>query len=236
MELKRDELYYLDKLLAHSVTNEYMEFESVFGVRNRNFGFDKNRIKRIDFQRLLKHLHKTYSDSTKSHTFAANQWRFSTNTSLDIWLWRNSSYKYDLRFTIQDVDGGKNVINYCNFNKLSNDRHNIVYKKRYNRNNDEVRELKDIINRGGVKYHPGIVEELLNKHPKIQQSAIAPVPDDILGEKACAYIVSNDNITLDEVCNYLLSEGIAKIKLPEQLKIIDKMPVGPTNKIIKGNL
>ena len=96
--------------------------------------------------------------------------------------------------------------------------------------------IKDIINRGGVKYHPGIVEELLNKHPKIQQSAIAPVPDDILGEKACAYIVSNDNITLDEVCNYLLSEGIAKIKLPEQLKIINKMPVGPTNKIIKGNL
>ena len=145
MELKRDELYYLDKLLAHSVTNEYMEFESVFGVRNRNFGFDKNRIKRIDFQRLLKHLHKTYSDSTKSHTFAANQWRFSTNTSLDIWLWRNSSYKYDLRFTIQDIDGGKNVINYCNFNKLSNVRHNIVYKKRYNWNNDEVRELNDII-------------------------------------------------------------------------------------------
>ena len=47
MELKRDELYYLDKLLAHSVTNEYMEFESVFGVRNRNFGFDKNRYLQI---------------------------------------------------------------------------------------------------------------------------------------------------------------------------------------------
>ena len=96
--------------------------------------------------------------------------------------------------------------------------------------------IKDIINRGGVKYHPGIIEETLNKHPKIQQSAIAPIPDDILGEKACAYIVSNDNITLDEICDYLLLEGIAKMKLPEQLKIIDKMPVGPTNKIIKGNL
>ena len=26
MELKRDESYYLDKLLAHAITNPYMEF------------------------------------------------------------------------------------------------------------------------------------------------------------------------------------------------------------------
>ena len=54
MELKRDESYYLDKLLAHGITNPYMEFESVFGITNRNFGFEKNRISRVDFQRLLK--------------------------------------------------------------------------------------------------------------------------------------------------------------------------------------
>ena len=80
MELKRDESYYLDKLLAHAITNPYMEFESVFGITNRNFGFEKNRISRVDFQRLLKNLHTNYSNSTRSSSLSENQWGFSSNT------------------------------------------------------------------------------------------------------------------------------------------------------------
>lgn len=97
---------------------------------------------------------------------------------------------------------------------------------------------KEIINRGGVKYNPRDVEELLDKHPKIAQSAIVPMPDDVLGERACCFAVAatGETPTLAELCDYLLSHDIAKTKLPERLELIDEMPLTPTRKVIKGRL
>ncbi|HEX2198604.1 MAG TPA: class I adenylate-forming enzyme family protein [Burkholderiales bacterium] len=98
---------------------------------------------------------------------------------------------------------------------------------------------KDIINRGGVKFNPADVEMLLDGHPKILQSAIVPMPDPVLGEKACAFVVLRDKATsleLDEIVQFLLSKHIAKNKLPEKLIVVPEMPMTPTRKVIKGRL
>ena len=98
---------------------------------------------------------------------------------------------------------------------------------------------KDIINRGGVKFHPADVEALLDGHPKILQSAIVPMPDAVLGEKACAFVTLRPGAaepTLAELCEYLLARQIAKNKLPERLVVIPEMPLTPTRKIIKSKL
>jgi acyl-coenzyme A synthetase/AMP-(fatty) acid ligase len=98
---------------------------------------------------------------------------------------------------------------------------------------------KDLINRGGVKFNPADVEMLLDSHPSILQSAIVPMPDPVLGEKACAFVVLKDKsrvLTLGEVVDYLLEKDIAKNKLPEKLVLLDEMPLTPTRKIIKGRL
>ena len=118
--------------------------ESVFGITNRNFGFEKNRIS-VSISKIIKKSTYNLFQLTKSSSLSDNQWGFSSNTSLDIWLWRNRNFKYDLRFTINDSKDSKNIINYCNFNKLSNVRHNILYKKRYNWTNQEVMELNEMI-------------------------------------------------------------------------------------------
>ncbi|OAI53786.1 hypothetical protein AYO46_00060 [Betaproteobacteria bacterium SCGC AG-212-J23] len=99
--------------------------------------------------------------------------------------------------------------------------------------------VKDIINRGGVKFNPRDVEDLLDSHPKILQSAIVPMPDPILGEKACAFVVlrkAEDPVRLEELTQYLLDKKIAKNKLPERLVVIPDMPLTPTRKVIKGKL
>jgi acyl-CoA synthetase (AMP-forming)/AMP-acid ligase II len=99
--------------------------------------------------------------------------------------------------------------------------------------------IKDIINRGGVKFNPADVEALLDAHPQILQSAIVPMPDPVLGEKACAFITVKpgcDAPHLQEVINYLLAMQIARNKLPERLVVIPEMPLTPTRKIIKGRL
>jgi len=98
---------------------------------------------------------------------------------------------------------------------------------------------KDIINRGGVKFNPVDVEALLDAHPKILQSAIVPMPDPVLGEKACAFVTLKPGAaepSLAELCEYLLAREIAKNKLPERLVVIAEMPLTPTRKIIKGKL
>ena len=99
--------------------------------------------------------------------------------------------------------------------------------------------IKDVINRGGVKFNPADVEALLDSHPQILQSAIVPMPDPVLGEKACAFVTLKPGAaapTLDEITSYLLDKRIAKNKLPERLVVIAEMPLTPTRKIIKGRL
>ena len=99
--------------------------------------------------------------------------------------------------------------------------------------------IKDVINRGGVKFNPADVEALLDGHPQILQSAIVPMPDPVLGEKACAFITVKPGAqapTLEDLVQYLLSKDIAKNKLPERLEVIAEMPLTPTRKIIKGRL
>ncbi len=98
--------------------------------------------------------------------------------------------------------------------------------------------IKDVINRGGIKYNPLDVEELLMKHPKISLAAIVPTPDPVLGERACVFVTlaGDQTITLDEICTYLGDNNIVKLKHPEQLEIVDDMPMTATRKIIKGRL
>lgn len=99
--------------------------------------------------------------------------------------------------------------------------------------------VKDVINRGGIKFNPREVEDLLDGHPKILQAAIVPVPDPVLGEKACAFVTlrkAGDAPSLEELNAWLLAKQIAKFKLPERLVVLAEMPLTPTRKVIKGRL
>jgi acyl-coenzyme A synthetase/AMP-(fatty) acid ligase len=98
---------------------------------------------------------------------------------------------------------------------------------------------KDIINRGGIKFNPCDIEALLDSHPKILQSAIVPMHDPILGERACCFVTLRpgaDPPVLEELVEFLMQRQVAKIKLPERLEVIAEMPLTPTRKIIKGLL
>ena len=97
---------------------------------------------------------------------------------------------------------------------------------------------KDVINRGGIKYNPRDVEDLLAAHPQIDMAAIVPVADPVLGERACCCITVAGGAapTLDAVCAYLHENGVAKVRWPERLEVLDAMPLTATRKIVKGRL
>ena len=98
--------------------------------------------------------------------------------------------------------------------------------------------IKDTVNRGGVKYSTREVEDLLVGHPAVDQAAVVPAPHPRLGEIGCAFAVTSADspVTLDDLCAYLLGQGIAKYKLPERLELVSEMPLGPSRKIDKETL
>ena len=98
--------------------------------------------------------------------------------------------------------------------------------------------VKDVINRGGIKINPTDIENILQAHPSIVLAALVPMHDDVLGERICVFITlaPNASITFDQMTNYLEENGIAKMRWPERLEIIEEMPMTPTRKIQKGEL
>ena len=53
-----------------------------------------------------------------------------------------------------------------------------------------VGRSKDIIRRGGVTIVPSEVEPVILRHPDVREVAIVPLPDERLGERACAAIIA----------------------------------------------
>jgi len=95
-----------------------------------------------------------------------------------------------------------------------------------------VGRLKEMINRGGKKFFPREIEEILYTHPKILHAAIVGVPDPRLGERNCLCVIprAGQQLALDEVVAYL-KDDVATYKLPETIEIFDELPFTPTGKI-----
>jgi non-ribosomal peptide synthetase component E (peptide arylation enzyme) len=95
---------------------------------------------------------------------------------------------------------------------------------------------KDIIIRGGQNIYPKEIEDYLLAHRKVTNAAVVPMPDPLMGEKACAFVTvkKGEKFTFDEMMDYLKSKKIAMFKLPERLEVVDTLPlVGESGKIDK---
>jgi non-ribosomal peptide synthetase component E (peptide arylation enzyme) len=93
--------------------------------------------------------------------------------------------------------------------------------------------IKDIIVRGGFNISAREVEEALLAHPKIANVAVVGIPDPVLGERACAAIVTRGpiDITLDELGDHLTNQSkLAIWKVPERVEFLSEMPVTATGK------
>ncbi|MBZ5738386.1 AMP-binding protein [Nocardioides mangrovi] len=96
--------------------------------------------------------------------------------------------------------------------------------------------LKDIVIRGGLNISVRQVEDLLSAHPAVGDIAVVGMPDPKMGEKVCAYLVpasGHEALTLEQIRDYLLGEGLAIQKVPERLEIVGDLPTTATGKIQK---
>jgi non-ribosomal peptide synthetase component E (peptide arylation enzyme) len=85
---------------------------------------------------------------------------------------------------------------------------------------------------------PAEIEDLLLLHPAVVEAALVGYPDEVLGEKACAVVVTapDTRVTPDELLDHLRAHRIASFKLPERFRFVDALPRNALGKIIKHRL
>jgi 2,3-dihydroxybenzoate-AMP ligase len=68
---------------------------------------------------------------------------------------------------------------------------------------------------------------------------VVAMPDAVLGERICAYVVVTDGAerpTVASLAAFLLGQGLAKFKLPERVEIVDAFPLTNVGKVSKKAL
>jgi acyl-CoA synthetase (AMP-forming)/AMP-acid ligase II len=92
--------------------------------------------------------------------------------------------------------------------------------------------LKEQINRGGEKFSPLEVDEVLMDHPAVAQVVTFAVPHPKLGEEAGAAIVLRDGQQADErELRDFAAKRLADFKVPRKIVILAEIPKGATGKL-----
>ena len=98
--------------------------------------------------------------------------------------------------------------------------------------------IKDIIIRGGENISAVEIENLVSAHPDVQDVAVVGMPDKILGERICAYIIPKPGKRpmLPEIVSFLKDRGASVLQLPERVELVDQLPMTKVGKVDKKAL
>ena len=93
---------------------------------------------------------------------------------------------------------------------------------------------KDVINRGGEKIFPAEVESIINRHPKVLESAVIGVSDPYWGEKVQAFIVLQPGASAseEEMVDFCRSR-LASYKKPAGIQFLPELPKNAVGKVLK---
>ncbi len=100
-----------------------------------------------------------------------------------------------------------------------------------------VARVSDIIIVGGFNVYPREVEDVLNEHPGVMQSAVVGVPHSVTGEivKACIIPKPGVEISSREIQNYC-RERLAHFKVPRVVKFYEDFPRSSIGEVLKREL
>lgn len=100
-----------------------------------------------------------------------------------------------------------------------------------------VGRIKEQINRAGEKIAAAEVESMLMRLPNIEDCAVVAVPDPLLGERICAFIIPPPvHSNIQQWREYLGNMGISLWKIPDQFEFLYHWPLTTVGKIDKKRL
>lgn len=96
---------------------------------------------------------------------------------------------------------------------------------------------RDLVITGGLNVYPSEVERVLAEHPNVREVAVVGAPDPLWGEAVVACIVPHDknSVREDELIAWVASR-LAGYKKPKRIVLMDELPKGSTNKVLKREL
>ncbi len=95
-----------------------------------------------------------------------------------------------------------------------------------------VERKKDLIIRGGFNVYPRDIEEVLNNHPAVLESAVIGVPSELMGEEVKAFVVRRNPVDAEELMAYS-RQLLANYKTPSRITFVDELPRNAIGKIDK---
>jgi crotonobetaine/carnitine-CoA ligase len=100
-----------------------------------------------------------------------------------------------------------------------------------------ISRVKEVIRRRGENLSPLEVEEVLDGHPAVLESAVVGVPSELSEEEVKAFVVPADGAELDfESLGKFAAERLAAFKVPRYWQQIGELPRTPTARIAKHRL
>lgn len=97
--------------------------------------------------------------------------------------------------------------------------------------------IKDIIIRGGENISPAEIENVLKHHDGVFDAAVIAVPDELLGEEICAFIIPSKGYPFNaEEIREFAAKHLAKFKVPKYIKTVKEFPVTSSGKVKKAVL
>lgn len=97
----------------------------------------------------------------------------------------------------------------------------------------------DVINRGGEKVHPRLIEDVLLGHPGVRAAVVVGAPDPVLGMRPVAYVIPVDGAingdfevletTLRDAC----TAELPPYQRPTEYRPVTELPLGPTGKVAR---
>ncbi|MEV1295499.1 AMP-binding protein [Pseudonocardia sp. NPDC049635] len=98
-----------------------------------------------------------------------------------------------------------------------------------------VDRKKDVIISGGFNIYSAELENALSAHPRVLSCAAVPVPHPRWGETPWMFATTDGEVAEEELAAHLTAR-LSRYKQPSRIVVVDRLPLGPTGKILKRRL
>lgn len=100
-----------------------------------------------------------------------------------------------------------------------------------------VDRRKDMLITAGYNVYPAEIERVIAAHPSVALVAVGPVPDEVKGELARAYVVRKPghHPTADDIVEFC-RDRLAAYKMPRSVVFVEALPQTSTGKIMRRAL
>jgi long-chain acyl-CoA synthetase len=96
--------------------------------------------------------------------------------------------------------------------------------------------VSDMINRGGLKVFPGIVEDVLVAADGVREAAVVGIPDERLGEVPWAFVARTDEAVSEDDLIAWCRDRLTPYRVPARIIFVDKLPRNDVGKVVKREL